>query len=74
MTPERFKTIRLEAEMTQEQLAEYLGSKARHVSVYNWETGRNEIKRPVAIAMEILALKGADWVSRNLLKEDPAAT
>lgn len=69
MTPERFKTIRLEAEMTQEQLAEYLGSKARHVSVYNWETGRNQIRRPVAIAMEVLALKGPDWVSGFLLKE-----
>lgn len=69
MTPERFAEIRNEAELTQFALAEFLGMKSGHVIVSHWERGVTPIRRTTAMAMELLALKGKDWVCQNIIKE-----
>ena len=55
MTPQEFKQIRLDAGMTQEQLAEAIGVTVTSVSRY--ENGKHDIIKPVQILMGILGDK-----------------
>ena len=57
MTKEEFKTIRQEAGLTQQVLADGLGVNIR--GLQHWEMGDRPIPGPVANLMELL--KGGKW-------------
>jgi DNA-binding XRE family transcriptional regulator len=53
MTPTQFKSIRVRADLTQSELADFLRISDRR-SIRYWETGERQISGPVSYLMELL--------------------